>query len=540
MADGFDEAVERNPHLGEYLAELRARGEEAPRFTARLGRDDAKEPRPNVIYPVGDPLFIHILGPRREEGAHAITKYIAVEPKLHEEDRAAYQRARKFLFEHAPEVEPPETPKEFQDALDTLLTRAFEEGKVLKVAPDPERVKVAIRYFTRRDILEQGLLEPLMRDPHIEDIHALGLKPVHVVHKVFGMVETSLKFRDATDLDDFLVGMSERTGRLISDARPVVDSTLPDGSRINIINSNDVSRGGPSFTIRKFSATPLSIAQLIQWGTTNEVIGAYLWLCLEHGMSVFVSGETASGKTTQLNAILPFIPPDKKVLTAEDTAEVLPPHENWQQLITRETGPEESRVRMFDLLKAALRSRPDYMVVGEIRGAEGAVAFQAMQAGHPTMATFHASTVGKLIQRFTSPPISVPATFMDNLNVVLIQQAVYAKGKMIRRVLAVEEIEGYSKISGGVTTRQVFTWDPVHDRFIFSGRNNSFVLESLIAERMGLTDRRAIYKEMEKRARFLRSLVQDNVLGYEAVRDRIQATYLKGELHEEAPEARSP
>ena len=151
------------------------------------------------------------------------------------------------------------------------------------------------------------------------------------------------------------------------------------------------------------------------------------------------------------------------------------------------------------------------------------------------MATFHASSVGKLIQRFTSAPISVPATFMDNLNVVLIQQAVYLKGRMIRRVLAVEEIEGYSKITGGVTTRQVFTWDPAHDRFLFSGRNNSFVLESLIAERMGLTDRRAIYRELERRAAYLRGLVDEGVLGYEEVRDRLQATYRVGAARAEAP-----
>jgi archaeal flagellar protein FlaI len=520
--DGLPEALARNPHLGAYLDQLRARGQEVPRFVPRLGRDDGKDPRPNLLYPVGDPLFIHIQGPDARS-PDALPRYIAVEPLMTPEERGAYDRARQFLFDHAPEAEPPETPEEFHATLQGLLERAFQDKRVLKGLRDPARARASAAYFLARDLLQQGPLEPLMRDPHIEDIHALGLKPVHVVHKVFGMVETSITWPDPQSLDDYLVAVSERSGRLVSDARPVVDSTLPDGSRLNLIYSSDVSRGGPSFTVRKFSAVPLSIAQLIQWGTTNELIGAYLWLCLENGMSVFVSGETASGKTTQLNAILPFIPPDKKVLTAEDTAEVLPPHANWQQLLTRETGPEESRVRMFDLLKAALRSRPDYMVVGEIRGAEGAVAFQAMQAGHPTMATFHASTVGKLIQRFTSPPISVPATFMDNLNVVLIQQAVYLKGKMIRRVLAVEEIEGYSKLTGGVTTRQVFTWEPTHDRFIFSGRNNSFVLESLVAERMGLTDRRAVYRELEARAKFLRSLVDEGVMGYDAVKDRIQA-----------------
>ena len=236
-------------------------------------------------------------------------------------------------------------------------------------------------------------------------------------------------------------------------------------------------------------------------------------------MSVFVAGETASGKTTTTNSILPFIKPASKIMTAEDTPEVLPPHKNWQQLITRDRGTDESSVTMYDLLKAGLRSRPNYIIVGEIRGAEGAVAFQAMQTGHPTMATFHASSVDKLIQRFTSDPINVPLPFMPNLNVVLIQMAVYVHGRMLRRVLAVDEIEGYSKRADTAITRQVFAWDSVKDVFQFGGRNNSYVLESLVAPKIGLDDSREVYKILDKRTWIIEELIRREQFDYHQIRD---------------------
>jgi flagellar protein FlaI len=325
-------------------------------------------------------------------------------------------------------------------------------------------------------------------------------------------------------LDDYLRGMGERMGRPVSESRPIVDAVLPDGSRINLIYSDDVSQRGASFTIRKFSDTPTSITQICKWGTMSTSVAAYLWICLQNGMSVFVCGETASGKTTSLNGILSFIKPKEKVFTAEDTPEVRPPQPLWQQLVTRSSGPVEGRVEMFDLLKAALRSRPNYIIVGEIRGAEGAVAFQAMQTGHPCIATFHASSVQKMIQRFTSDPINVPATFMDNLNVCMIQMAVYNKGRMLRRVLAIEEIEGYNDQAGGVLTRRVFNWDPVKDVHNFRGRNNSYILEQKIAEKAGYADKREIYKELDLRTRILDRMIQLGIYDYYEV-NRIIARF---------------
>ena len=190
-------------------------------------------------------------------------------------------------------------------------------------------------------------------------------------------------------------------------------------------------------------------------------MAAYVWICLEYGMSVLVSGETASGKTTTLNAILPFIDHNVKIYSAEDTPEVKVSHKIWQRLVTRDSKNEDSRVEMFDLLKAALRSRPRYIIIGEIRGVEGATAFQAMQTGHPVIATFHASSIVKMIQRFTGDPINVPIRFFDNLNFALFQEVVEAPGGGIaRRITGVDEVIGYNKHSDGVLTRGMFEWDP--------------------------------------------------------------------------------
>lgn len=540
-SDTLEVARKRNPHLDRYLNAWQESGRPMPDWHPVVTRELKGQKQLNLIYPVGDPIFIHVI----TEG-DTFARYYAVEPTLEGNFLEAYEQVRQRCFVLAAKEDAPYALTEFEGTLDRLIEQATE------VTPDPRRgkrlkdrfgdpglgektvrvtplEKATVAYFLKRDIVHQGRMEPLMRDPYIEDIHGLGLRNIFCVHKIFDMLETNICFQSEQELDGFLLTMSERMGRRVSDTNPIVDGALPDGSRINIVFSRAVSRSGSSFTIRKFSDTPFPISQLVAWKTLSPQIAAYLWLCLESGMSVFVSGETASGKTTTLNGILPFIKPKSKILTAEDTPEVLPPHENWQQLVTREIGPEESRVTTYTLLKAALRSRPDYIIVGEIRGAEGGVAFQAMQTGHATMATFHASSVAKLIQRFTSAPINVPARFMDNLNVALIQMAVYVGGKMLRRVLAVEEIEGYSKQTGGVETRAVFTWNPVTDQMVFSGRNNSFVLEHKVAERLGFEDPRDIYKELDKRARIIELLIENEKFDYHEVQQMLFEYATRGE-----------
>ncbi len=517
-APSVEDIKARFPHVREYLDKLAATGAPMPEWKPVLGRD-VKNAHPfNFLYPVGDPIFIHVV----EDGEGLFPKYIALQPQLTKDQMPLYEALRHHAFVHAPQVLTPDTEEEYGVAIDPLIEKAFASARKDKAfkGVDLDALRDTMRFLLYRDVVEHGPIEPIMHDPWIEDIHSLGLKPLHVVHKIFDMVETNLRFETIKELDAWLETMGERMGRPVSASSPIVDGALPNGSRINIVYSDEISKGGSSWTVRKFSDTPISCTQIAAWGSFSPQIAAYLWLCLEYGMSVFVAGETASGKTTTTNSILPFIKPKSKIMTAEDTPEVLPPHDNWAQLITRDRGEgSESSVTMYDLLKAGLRSRPNYIIVGEIRGAEGAVAFQAMQTGHPTMATFHASSVAKLIQRFTSDPISVPLPFMPNLNVVLIQMAVYVHGKMLRRVLAVEEIEGYSKRTNTAVTRQIFGWDSVKDKFMFGGRNNSHVLENLVAPKIGLEDSRDVYKILDKRTWIIEELIRRKSFDYYDMRD---------------------
>ncbi len=512
MNDKLAEACNNNPHLRDYLEELKASDCVLPDFMVQLSKSLSDLKYPNVLYPVGDPIFIHIHGDA-EKGK---VEYITIEPRLSESEKEDYRNIMDSILEKAPNLPAPENDEELKLTINKLFNDTVViggskskpgfinrflgvEGKI----PITQIKYDKINYFINRDIVGSGPIEPVIRDPYLEDIHSIGLKGIFIVHKVFGMLQTSITFGAKSKLDDWLLSMSERIGRPVSESHPISDGALPDGSRINIIYSDDVSRRGSSFTMRKFSDVPVSIIQLINWGSVDSMTGAYMWICLENGMSVFFSGETASGKTTMLNACLPFINRKSKIFTVEDTAEVQPPHSVWQQLITREQGPPESHIDMFTLLKAGLRSRPNYIIAGEIRGVEGGVAFQAMQTGHPVLATFHASSVKKMIQRITGNPISVPVTFIDNLNIAMILQAVYRKGKFLRRCISIEEIEGYYEETGGVVTRAVFQWDPALDRHSFRGLNNSFILENKIAERLGYQDKRRIYEDLSMRAGIL-------------------------------------
>ena len=254
-------------------------------------------------------------------------------------------------------------------------------------------------------------------------------------------MQTSIVINDSYELNELVIMLSEKSLRPVSHNRPIIDASLPDGSRVNFVFGEDISRKGSNLTIRKFAKVPMSITQLISSRSISPTLAAYLWMMLEEGMNVFICGETASGKTTTLNAITTFIPPSLKVVTIEDTPESTAPHANWVSEVTRDTGGAAGSVKLFDLLKAALRQRPNYILVGEIRDKEGNIAFQAMQTGQSVMSTFHAAHISSLVQRLTSYPIEVPKTHVANLNIALFQSALYDKqGFLQRRVLEVDEI----------------------------------------------------------------------------------------------------
>ncbi|MDR9429262.1 MAG: type II/IV secretion system ATPase subunit [Natronomonas sp.] len=531
-SDELRQAAANRPHLREHLKKFKQITGEFPLFIE--GADGEYETnRPNVLYPVGGPIYCHIYGDVGRD-----MKYYAIEPTLSGDEMQIFEGVKDELLRRSVTKKAPTGESEYGDQIEELLAESTrvdgrEPADLLerirfKIDPNITEVSQAtfenIRYRLNRDIVGLGPLEPVMRDPANEDIHVIGPSECYVDHEVYGMVKTTVDFGTEAEFDSWLRNMGERIGDPLSDSDPIVDSTLPDGSRLNVIYSDDVSLKGPSLTIRQGSEVPLSVNQITNWGTLSPELAAYLWLCLENEQTVFVVGETASGKTTTLNSIMSFIPRDSKIYSAEDTAEVMPPHDTWQQLLTRESGGEDSQdVDMFNLVEAALRSRPEYIIVGEVRGEEGRMAFQAAQTGHPVMLTFHASDIVSMIQRFTGEPINVPETFMDNADVALFQNRVKQGDDVLRRVTSVQEIEGYSKEMEGVVTRQVFYWDPVEDEIVFQGMNNSYVLEDQIAELLGYPDTRKIYDDLQYRADIIERMIQEDILGYHEVNQAIEA-----------------
>ena len=538
------------PHVAEWVRDFEMRYGSRPIYYGPLDRD-AKKQRPlNLIYVTREPIFVHIYEPPADDDGGGTILWFGLEPQLTEEEENIRRELVETLLQEAPTAPSFTTDNEFENILEQMIERytvldrdasnlVRRQGRLWEmIGMDDKRLTVSpaqrerLTYVVIRDLIRNGPLEPLLSDEMLEDIHSVGLKHIHMDHKVFGMVTSNIRFRERELLSRYLRAMSERIGRPVSDNKPIIDGVLLDGSRINIIFSDDVSMLGPSFTIRKFAEETISVIQLIKWGTMSAQHAAYIWICLEYGMSVLVSGETASGKTTTLNAILPFIDHNVKIYSAEDTPEVKVRHKIWQRLVTRDAKNEDSRVEMFDLLKAALRSRPRYIIIGEIRGVEGATAFQAMQTGHPVIATFHASSIVKMIQRFTGDPINVPIRFFDNLNFAIFQEVVEAPGGGIaRRITGIDEVIGYNKHSDGVLTRGMFEWDPVKDKHYFRGMFQSHLLENKIAAMAGFSSKRDIYDEMLRRADAIQRMADRDLTHYDDVFDLLGLYYTNGWEH---------
>ena len=538
------------PHVAEWVRDFEMRYGSRPIYYGPLDRD-AKKQRPlNLIYVTREPIFVHIYEPPADDDGGGSILWFGLEPQLTEEEENIRRELVETLLQEAPTAPSFTTDNEFENILQQMIERytildsdarnlVRRQGRMWElVGMDDKRLTVSqaqrerLTYVVIRDLIRNGPLAPLLSDEMLEDILSVGLKHIHMDHKVFGMVTSNIRFRERELLSRYLRAMSERIGRPVSDNKPIIDGVLLDGSRINIIFSDDVSMLGPSFTIRKFAEETISVIQLIKWGTMSAQQAAYIWICLEYGMSVLVSGETASGKTTTLNAILPFIDHNVKIYSAEDTPEVKVRHKIWQRLVTRDAKNEDSRVEMFDLLKAALRSRPRYIIIGEIRGVEGATAFQAMQTGHPVIATFHASSIVKMIQRFTGDPINVPIRFFDNLNFAIFQEVVEAPGGGIaRRITGIDEVIGYNKHSDGVLTRGMFEWDPVKDKHYFRGMFQSHLLENKIAAMAGFANKRDIYDEMLRRADAIQRMADRDLTHYDDVFDLLGLYYTNGWDH---------
>ena len=506
------EACDRAPHLAEYLRRLPLEEVGIPAYYTKLTRSMSHMENRNLIYPLEQGLFVHIYPDQSGARDH----YICIEPTTVADIEAPLAQVEERLIAWAEEIGRIEDIDEKRAFLlkliDNLCTTQRRNGSrhagKIYVTPD---VLEGIRYRILRDKIGLGVLQPLLLDPYIEDISCSGVGHVFVEHKIFKSVQSSIVFSTHDEVDDFVVWLGEWIKSPVTVRNPLVDSVLPDGSRINIVYGREISKRGSNFTIRKFSGVPTSVLELIEFGTLNYMMAAYLSFMLEEGLNMFVVGATASGKTTTLNALNTFLKPDAKIVTIEDTPEVHVPHKNWLQEVSRPTsaGGQGSEVGMFELLRAALRQRPDRIIVGEIRSVEAVVAFQAMQTGHGVMSTFHADSVEKLIQRLTGDPINIPKTYIDNLHLAVIQGAVRLQdGKMARRILSINEILGYDPVSETFSFLEAFRWNPATDTFEFSGYMNSYLLEQHIAIRRGIPPhrRKAIYDEVKRRARIFEKL----------------------------------
>ncbi|AKB33313.1 Flagella-related protein FlaI [Methanosarcina siciliae HI350] len=542
--------VEKNLHLLEYLHILPIDMMGIPRYVSGLESKHGEIEDPNLIYKVNDQIYVHIY-PNKNDVRNF---YIPIEPILLTGVGGLIKELESRLVDYLTGIEfDPENIEEkeriLREALDAICvignkkqvdsSSAGADSGIKKLGAkffpskeDPEKNHIyvnkeqyeALKYSIIRDKIGVGFLDPYINDNKIEDITCNGLGPIFIEHKVFKGLRSVIEFNDNDALNQYIVRLAERIGKPITFKNPIVDSTLPDGSRINIVFGDDISKNGSNFTIRKFADIPFSILQVVKGGTLDYRMAAYLWILIGEGMSGFICGETASGKTTTLNGITAFVNPESKLVSIEDTPELQIPHKNWTRETTRGStrggGIGEgsgSDVTMFDLLKAALRQRPNYILVGEIRGVEGNVAFQAMQTGHPVMSTFHAATVEKLIQRLTADPINIPKTYVDNLNFVIIQSAVRRPdGKLVRRVLSINEVLGYNPDKGGISFIEAFSWDPVTDTHVFSAMGSSYILENKIATRLGIPGKKkkVIYDEIEKRARILERLDNEGIVNY--------------------------
>ena len=518
LAPDMQEQAFLNLHLWNYLEGLDPEEVGIPEFVPRLSKNLKSDLSNNFLYPVGNKVFIHLYTAPGE----ARDRYIAVEPANSVMKSGLMAEVDERLIDYVGELQAAvgEEKEKREEVLTSILEKVCDTsgGKTkrstVKVTPDELD---QLRYLMLRDKEGMGAIQPLVSDPYIEDVSCSGVGPVFVEHKIFGGLTAGISFDSDEELDQFVIKLSEKIGRPVTVRSPIVDSTLPDGSRINIVYGTDVSKRGSNFTIRKFQATPFSILDLVNSGTLSFEMVSYLSLMLGAGMNTFVSGETASGKTTMLNAISTFIPPASKIVSIEDTPELQVPHPNWTREVVRNTSDGSSSVTMFDLLRAALRQRPNEIIIGEIRGEEGAIAFQAMQTGHSCMATFHASSVERLIQRMTGHPINVPKTYIDNLNLVIIMSAVrLPNGSTGRRVLSINEVIEYDTETDSFGFIEVFRWDPSTDTFEFPGYMNTNLLEHVVAERRGMPPRehRQIYKILDDRAAILRNLAEKEITNF--------------------------
>ncbi len=462
-------------------------------------------------YPLYEP-FAHVaIAQNPKTGEY---KYILDELQLDPLERSVYNRILDILLA---EIESPKEeiadPRKFfaEEAKNIVDKYRISLGWL----PDVSWYKIL--YHAERDLVGFGQIDPLMRDPNIEDISCDGVtKPVYIWHRNFESLETNIEFESDDELDNMVVKLVHMAGKHVSSAFPIVDASLPGKHRLAVCYRREVTPFGTAFTIRKFREDPYSMIDLINIGTFSEEMAAYFWMCLENRASIMVLGGTAAGKTTALNALACLIKPGNKIITIEETAELNLPHDNWISLIARQSyglgGSNVGEVALFDLVKTSMRHRPDILIVGEVRGQEAYVLFQALATGHGGMATMHAENVDSAIKRLTQKPMEIAPAYIPLMNIIMsIQRVHLIKGtekKAYRRVMNVSEIADFEDY------RSVFKWHPAKDEHLPTFDKS--VLLSSISERVG-TSRKDLQVEIDRRKDVLHWMRERNIRSYKDV-----------------------
>ncbi len=406
------------------------------------------------------------------------------------------------------------------DVVDDFLVKNVDQIiKDYKIKID-STLKGKILYYIARKFIGYGRLDPLMRDSNIEDISCDGSGvPIFLFHRIHSSVKSNVKFDDEDELSAFVVLLAQKCDKYISTAEPMLDATMPDGSRIQMTLSTEITTKGSTFTIRKFRDDPITPTDLIGYGTMSAEIVAYMWLAVEHGANALFAGGTASGKTSTLNALCLFIPHESKIVSIEETREINLPHPNWIPGVSRSGFGEVvgnrivGEIDLYDLMKAALRQRPDYILVGEIRGKEAYVLFQAMATGHTTYSTFHADSAKSLIHRLEGKPIDIPRVMLQSLDVVSIQISTRVGDKYVRRCKQIIEIIDIDPMTKEMLTNEVFHWDPVEDKFVYSGK--SYILERLSIQ-IGIS-KEEMKEEISRRTEILCWMRENRIRAFEDV-----------------------